>query len=172
MESMFDALGGVQTDCLPDLSLFDLSRLFSVQKAFRLSSADKPVLYAGMAGFVTGVPGYEKEMFFLFAPSVRMKGSTCAVSKGVSRYFDVGYGKPVTREVDGMDGWRSSSGNLTDMDGFIRELLGKLQHSQLSAEAGPGGLLVLCPMSEPFIEVAIEVVRQAKSVLRSSSTLV
>ncbi|MDF1821842.1 MAG: hypothetical protein P1U64_09725 [Alcanivoracaceae bacterium] len=160
IDEVFSGLEAERADRLPESSSFDLSLLITIHesKCFRIPGSQG--LCAGVAGFVTGVPGYEKEMVFVFSPLIRNAQSVCCLTSEVSRYFDVGYGKPVTREIPEMSGWRSSSGRADGVRKFVREVLGQLHGSQCSGEIGPNGMLIICPMNASKVQSVVRLVQK------------
>ena len=157
LKVFIDSLGADVAPRPPDVSSFELSRLVSIQeeKCFELDQG----LFLGLARFVTGVPGYEVERAFVFSHRISSPESICCFRSDVNKYVGVGYGKPITREVQGMDGWRSSSGSNENITRPIIEIMSEVRNRSASGEVGPSGLLVLLPMNVDALKSLIDFVK-------------
>lgn len=143
----------------PVLKDFDMGNLVSVSDSgcyvFSLRNGKKA--YCGSALVVTGVPGYDKERFFIFVGDISIKMHALFLEAGMLKYYDDAYGAGTLRNVLGSSGWFTRDGKLEANNVLQGRVEASPPSAQISVEVLESGMLIISVMNRNAVDEALSI---------------
>ena len=143
----------------PALKGFDMRNLVSISDSgcyvFSLRNGRKA--YCGSVSIVTGVPGYDKERFFIFVGDISIKMHVLFLEAGVLKYYDDAYGAGTLRNVRGSPGWFTHDGKLEANNLLQGRVEASPPSAQISVEVFESGMLIISVMNRNAVDEALSI---------------